>query len=98
MNEKRHVRWMSRKREGLQLYGVVEERMEKSLDKSIVGMSEDEIKAVACVGLSCMSLINLWGMVLGLNFLSSCTSSMCPTLIVEIGTGAIESGELETEF
>lgn len=63
-----------------------------------MGMSEDEIKGVAGVGLSCMSLINLSGIMLGLNFLSSCTSSMCPTLIGEIGTGAIESGESETEF
>lgn len=63
-----------------------------------MGMSEDETKGVAGVGLSFMSLINLSGMVLGLNFLSSCTSSICPTLIEEIGAGAIEGRELETEF
>lgn len=63
-----------------------------------MGRSEDEIKAVGGVGLSCTPLINLSGIVLGLNFLSSCTSSMCPTLTGELGTGAIESRELETEF
>ena len=46
-------------------------------------------RVVASVRLSVMSLTNLSGIVVGLAFLSSWTSSMCPTLTGERGTGAI---------
>ena len=63
----------------------------ESLEKSMVGMSLDSgDKVLASVGLSDISLKNLWGIVVGLFFLSSWTSSMCPTLMgEEMGAGAI---------
>lgn len=66
----------------------------ESFEKLIVGMSlEDGIGAVRLVGLSVLSLTNLSGIMVGLVFLSSWTSSMCPTLTEEIGIGAMEAEE-----
>ena len=48
-------------------------------------------RALADVDLSVMSRTNLRGIVSGLVFLSSITSSMCPTLMEEMGTEAMES-------
>lgn len=56
-----------------------------------MGMPLDDDKAVASAGLSVMSLINLSGIVVGFAILSSWTSSMCPTLIGGMGTGAMET-------
>jgi len=64
-----------------------------SLEKSMMGTVSGGCRAVASVGLSVMSLTNLSGIVAGLAFLSSWTSSIWPTLIGEMGTGA-----METEF
>lgn len=57
-----------------------------------MGMSVGDDRAVAGSGLSVISLTNLSGIVVGLPFLSSWTSSMCPTLMGgESGTGAMET-------
>lgn len=56
-----------------------------------MGMALGDNGAGASVGLSVLSLTNLSGIVVGLDFLSSWTSAMCPTLIGERGAGAIET-------
>lgn len=67
----------------------------ESFEKSMVGMSlEDGIAVARVEGLSVMSRTNLSGIMVGLDILSSWTSSMCPTLTGEIlGIGAMEAEE-----
>jgi len=59
----------------------------------MVGMVLRDGRTVAGAGLSVTSLTNLSGIVAGLSFLSSWTSSKWPALI-----GAIETGDFEAEF
>lgn len=56
-----------------------------------MSLSDDEDSGVTRVGLSVMSLRNLSG-ILDLDFPSSWTSSICPILRGEMGTGAMEIG------
>ena len=58
----------------------------------MTGMSQDGgERVIAGVGLSVISRTNLSGIIFGLVFLSSWTSSMWPTLMEEMGTGAMET-------
>ena len=61
-----------------------------SLEKSMTGTSHaGDRDTVPGVGLSSVSLTNLAGILVGLDFLSSWTSTMWPTLIGEMGSGDI---------